>query len=344
MLDRFMEEYHNIHQSLIDPERFMIAMIAIVVVTLFGMIKGPLGGHAMPFYWHILEIIFARLGKRMDKAGRPKGDLIFRGFMFTVMVLMFSFVIGVGLEILSSLYPQYSLVELFSLCILLSSGAVMASQGQLYKALNNKKVTPGAFFSIARSTRTDLSRNDDFTITRVGMGMGLRAFDKALVSPIIWYLLAGIAGGFIYAALAFLQWYFGRDGKASGFGTAINTIEKLLGYIPNILSGFFIAFAGILTPTAGMSRAFLGVFKVKGQATYEEGGLPLTAAAYALNVSLGGPIQDLEGNSIKRNWVGPKGATAKLVAKHLHRAVYISFMAHLLFLAALSGALFYGQL
>ena len=116
-----------------------------------------------------------------------------------------------------------------------------------------------------------------------------------------------------------------------------------MGFVPNLLSGIFIALAGILTPTAGMSRAFVGFLTPKGQAKYEEGGFPMTAAAHALNVSLGGPTQDLDGSAIQRGWVGPSNATAQLQAKHLHRVVYISFMAHILFLAALSGAMLFAH-
>ena len=118
-------------------------------------------------------------------------------------------------------------------------------------------------------------------------------------------------------------------------------LEKLMGYIPNIFSGLLISLAGLLTPTAGMTRAFLSIFKSAGQAKYEEGGLPLTVAAYALNVNLGGATPDLDGTVVKRGWIGPKGATAQLEAKHLHRVSYILFMAHLLFLVSLTSAMIF---
>lgn len=333
----------NIHTQIIDPARFPLAMIAILIVTLFGMIKGPLGGVAQPFYWHLIEIFFGKFGNRMNKEDRPQGDLIFRGFVLVVIVLITSFGVGKGFEWLSHTYPQWSVIEIFALALVLTSGAVWASQGRLYRALNEKKAATGAYYSIARTTRTDLSKNDDYTITRIGMGMGLKAFDKGMVAPILWYLILGITGAYLYAGLAALQWIFGRDGHSGGFGKSINALEQLMGFMPNIFSGFLIAFAGILTPTAGMTRAFLGLMRVKGKASYGEGGLPMTAAAYALNVSLGGPTQSLDGGVIKRGWIGPKGATAQLNAKHLHRAVYISFMAHLLFLASIGGAMIFGH-
>ncbi len=92
-----------------------------------------------------------------------------------------------------------------------------------------------------------------------------------------------------------------------------------------------------------MSRALLGLMTSKGSASYAEGGLPVTAAAYALNVSLGGPTTDLDGYAINRSWAGPVNATAQLNAKHLHRVLYVCFMGHLLFFASLGAVLLFSS-
>ena len=78
--------------------------------------------------------------------------------------------------VLSAYYPVWSVIEVLALCLLLSSGSVFAALGRLYRALNDKKVTEGAYFTIARSTRTDLSQNDDFTITPRRHGSGAQIF------------------------------------------------------------------------------------------------------------------------------------------------------------------------
>jgi adenosylcobinamide-phosphate synthase len=333
----------QLHGYLMDPDRFPVAIAAFIIVTLIGIIRGPLGGNAYPFYWHIVDVLFGGIGGRMDKSSRPKGDLIFRGFVMSAIVLAISYLVGRFLGVMAFYYPDYSIVEILALCLLLSSGAVWASLGRLYRALNEKKVTEGAYYNIARSTRSNMGKSDDYTITRIGMGLGLKAYDKGIVAPVIWYLIAGLPGAYLYAGLAAMSWRFGRDGHSGGFGQAPLALERLMGYIPNILSGLFVALAGLLTPTAGMSRAFKGFFASKGKASYEEGGFPVTTAAYSLDVALGGPTTDLDGFTIKRNWVGPEKATAQLGAKHLHRVVYICFMAHLLFLLSLCMAMLFAE-
>ncbi len=332
----------ELQNLLFSDERLIIAIIAILTVTIIGVVKGAIAGNANPFLWMVINVTFGGMGDKMNKPSRPKGDLIFRGFILTVMVIAIAFFISKMIDALAFQFPIWSLIEIGALCLVLSSGAVFAAIGQLYKALSHKKkMTPGAYYTIARTSFTDLSKNDDYTITRVGMGMVLKSFDKAIVAPILWYLILGLSGAYIYAALAALSWRFGKEGYSSGFGQSIIALEKLMGYVPNVVSGLLIALAGLITPTAGMTRAFLGLARPKGQARYEEGGLPMTAAAYALNISLGGPTTDLNGDIIPRNWIGPKGATAQLESAHLHRVAYISFIAHLLWLMGLCCALIF---
>ncbi len=338
-----MDFIENLHDYLLDPARFPTAIAAFVIVTLVGMVRGGLGGMATPFYWHLIDLGFGRLGDRMDKAGRPVGDLIFRGFIICTLVLILSYIVARLLGVLAFYYSYWSLIEVFSLCLVLTSGAVWAGMGQLYRALHDKKVTTTAYFTIARSTHTDLSKSDDYTITRVGMGMGLRALDKGMIAPLLWFLIVGLPGAYLYAALAALSWRFGRDGAVNGLGSAPLAMEKLMGFIPNILAGVLVACAGLLTPTAGMTRALKGFFTSKGAARYEEGGYPVTIAAHSLNVTLGGPTTDLQGKLINRGWVGPTGASAKLDSKHLHRVTYICFMAHLLLLLGLLCAWVFSQ-
>ena len=146
----------NFQDQVMTPDRLLIAITAFLIVTIIGMVRGPLGGHATPFFWHLLDITFGKLGERMDKAVRPKGDLIFRGFLFTSFILLVAFAVGYGLQYLAVLYPTWSLIEILALGALLTSGAVLAGVGRLYRALNDKKVTQGAYFTIARSTRTNL--------------------------------------------------------------------------------------------------------------------------------------------------------------------------------------------
>lgn len=326
------------HITLIDPSRIPVAVLALVLVAVVGMVAGAARSKANPFFWNLTDGVFGSIGARLDRKERKAGDLVFRGFFLTVFGLVFAWLLGNAAAKLAQQNEFYGLTETLLLALALTGGAVWHALLKLYRALKKKQVGKGAYYTIARSTRVDLSNTDDFGITRAGMGYAARAFDKGAVAPVFWFLLCGLPGAYIYAVLAALAWRFGKDNFTKGFGKVPLALEQLMGFAPHILSGVLMAAAGLFTPTGGMMRAFTGLLKSEGRAPYAEGGLPLTAMAHSLNVSLGGPVLDLDGSAMKRAWVGPDGATAQLDAGHLRRALYIGVMAYLLFIASLCGA------
>lgn len=176
---------------------------------------------------------------------------------------------------LTRIMPVYNLTEVLALSLLLTSGTVWYGLLKLYFAMKEKKLTEGAFYTIARSSRTDLTAIDDYGITRTAMVFAARSFDKGLIAPSIWYLVAGLQGAFLYSALAALSWRFGRDGQGSGFGAFFNALEKLMGFVPMVLSGCLMAAAGLFTPTGGMTRAFLALPKSR-----RKGPRPMKRAAF----------------------------------------------------------------
>lgn len=313
-----------------------MAIAALILVSVIGMLAGALGGNANPLIWRVISAMFGALGSKLDKTERTPADLATRGTFITLIAIVTVFLMGLAIQIASIHYPNWLIVDIVALSICMSAGAVWYALVRLYKALHSKDLIKGAFFTIARSTRNNLAAADEYTITRVGIGMGAKSFDKGVVGPILWYLIGGLPAAFLYAGLAALAWRFGKEGFTKGFGNPALALEKLMGFIPNVFAGILLALAGILTPTAGMTRAVFSIVPYrKGRAPYPEGGAVVTAMAYALSVSLGGPTQDLDGSAIKRAWAGPSGATAQLEARHLYRALYILVMAHLLLLAAL---------
>ncbi len=325
-----------------DPDRVYAAMAALLLCVVVGVITGPMHGNANPFLWKLVSGVFGGTGSRLDRTQRAAGDLMFRGFALLVVVLVFFFIIGEAAAKLALQYPFGGATEVVFLSLAMTAGTVWFALLRLYFAQRDNKVSKGVFAAIAVSTRTDLTNTDHFGITRVGMSFAARAFDKGVVAPVFWYLLAGLPGAYIYVALVAFTWRFGKDGFSKGFGAVPLALEKLMGFIPGMLAGTLMALSGLFTPTGGMTRALAALGPGKGHAKYEQGGWPVTALAYALDVSLGGPTVDLDGSTLRGDWVGPANATAQLENGHLRRALYMSLIAHMLLLASLMGALFWG--
>lgn len=325
------------HATFLDPDRIPVAILAILFVTIIGMITGPFAGNANAFIWFVVDRIFGTFGDKLDKPTRPKPDLLFRGFLITMLVIAIMALLSRGFDLLIATKPFYGATQVILLSLCLSVGTVWYALLRLYFAMEKDQSPQGAFFGIARSTRSNLNASDDFGITRMGMNLAARSFDKNLVAPVLWYVMAGFLGALLYAGLAALAWRFGKDGTTKGFGDTALALEKLMGFFPAILSGILITLASLFTPTAKMHKGITAWFGHKNRASFAQGGFALSAMAWSLNVSLGGPAKDLKGDAIKTTWVGPETATAKNDHKHLRRAIYINVMAHILFIATLLG-------
>lgn len=336
--------FAQFHMQILDPERIPYAIIAVLLTILAGVVTGPLAGSANPFIWSLVDILFGGFGDRLDKTHRSRGDLVFRGFLMTVLVLFCALIIGYFFHGFVEKYTFYGLIEPLLLSFMLTAGSVWFVLLRLYFALEKNSVGQGAYYAISRSMRRNLNAGDDFGITRAGMGFAARSFDKGLVNPVFWYLLGGLPLALVYTAMAGLAWRFGKDGFTKGFGAVPLALERLLGFFPSLYAAALISAASIFTPTAGIARSVIAWAGLNNRAPYEQGGYPLSALAWALNISLGGASQDLGGSAIKGEWVGPEGATAQLDHKHLRRALYMSLIAHFLFLLSLGSAFIWAGL
>lgn len=323
--------------ELLDPQRLPIAAIALIIVVCAGFLTGPLGGDVNPLIWRVYNGILSPLGFKMDKSDRTRGDLILRGFFLTIIALIIAYLLGKVFSVVVERIPVWRVPEIVLLCLFITGGTVWQTLLKLQKVLKNGKVGEGTYFAIAHSSRANLTQVDDFTITRKGIALAVRIFDKGLVAPLFWYLVAGFPALTVYAALCVLCWRFGRLGETGGLAVIPLFFEKVMGIVPNLLSAFVLTLSAVITPTAMMSRALKGWNAHKNSASYSFGGLPLNIVAWALDISIGGPVTDLDGNKIKGGWVGPEKASAQLTSGHLKRAVYLVMVAATLYLAIILG-------
>ena len=327
------------HLQVMDVDRIPYLVAAIFLTMVIGVMTGALAGNANSFFWGLLDIVFGRAGDRLDRKNRSEGDLVFRGFLFCIFLVVISFMLGQGLLYIlkGSFYAEMGVV---ALC--LTSGSVWYMILKLYFALSKTGKAEGAYYGLSRSARLDLNTLDDYGITREGIAFSATAFDKGLVAPAVWYLIGGLPVMMIYSAVSFAAWRFGKNGFGSGFGKIALALEKLMGFVPSLFSGFLLTAATSVTPTAKITKALAAWWQGKDQASYEQGGVVLSAMAWPLEVSLGGPVQSLSGDALKKAWVGPENASAQVEHVHLKRAIIMNVVAHLVFVLALLFAYIYG--
>lgn len=341
----FSLDISTLHSMIFDIDRIPFAVVAILLTLVIGMITGPMHGNANPLLWGLIDWMIGKTGDKLDKKQRKAADLMFRGFIVMAVVILFAALLAEIAKYTIARYSYYGLVEGICVSVALSSGAVWFALLRYYYALTGKgEVKKGSYYAMARTSQIDLNSTDEYGMTRLGMALSVRSFDKALVAPVVWYLIGGITALYVYAALAGLAWRFGKNGFTKGFGSVPLAIEKLLGVVPSMFAAILITAASVFTPTAGIYKSIRSWFGAKGAAPYMQGGYPVTALAWGLNVSLGGPAKDLGGSALQNKWVGPEGATAKIESHHMKRALYTAAMAQLLFVASLLVAYVLGSM
>ncbi len=326
------------HTQMFNADRIPAILAAWLLTVLMGMISGPLAGYVHPLSWQFFDRLFGRFGEKLDKARRPQADLMFRGFMVSSLTLLLAFALGKAYEAYIPMGLHYNIWPVLCCSFLLTSGAVWFSLLRLYFAQEQDKVEPFIYRAIQKSTRISLANSDDYGVTRAAISLSAMTFDKGLVAPAIWYIIGGFPIAIIYTALAALSWRFGKSGFHSGFAAVPVALERLMGFVPALFAAMLLNIAAFITPTAKLGKSLTAWLGRKGRAPYEQGGFPLSALAYALNITLGGGVKDLSGTAIKGEWVGPKGATAKVDHGHLRRALYINVIAQILFVASMLSA------
>ncbi|MBI1300398.1 MAG: adenosylcobinamide-phosphate synthase [Alphaproteobacteria bacterium] len=331
-----LEFFHTFHNQLVNVDRIPTAVVAIFITMIVGFLTGPMFGNSNSFLTIALDKIFGRIGERIDRTSRPKKDLVFRGTIFTVFLLLVALYLSYVLE---TRYIPYQDLTLLMLGI--SSGAVWYVILKLYFTIENDSKADGGYFGLSRSTRINLNSTDEFGVTRYAIYYLGHSFDKNLVAPIFWYFIADIPGMLIYSFLSFLVWRFGKSGYSKGFANTALVLEKIMGYAPHLFASLLFCFASAITPTAKTLRAFSMWWSIKDKANYTEGGAVTSALAWSLNISLGGPAADISGSTLPKKWVGPEGATAQLTHKYLKRAIFLTIVAQIIFVLALLSVYFF---
>lgn len=317
-----------------EPDRLLIVVSAFGLSVLLGFFQS-----AVPPFWQAFNAVFGNLGRRLNRDGRPKGDLAFRGVLFTILS---AGLCGTGCVLLEealakTVYQDF--LEAFVLASLLATGGVWRMLWSLRTfRKTGGKTEDGIFLTLAQSVRCNFALSDMHAVTRASTGWGVRMADKGFVLPVFWYLVAGLPVALSFSALSAILWRFGRDGHLkNGFLALPFALERLAGAIPHILTAAFVTLSAVFTPGANPFRAF-GALLSRKIVPYRQGGLALSVMAAVLNVGLGGPLLDIDGYRRSNAWAGPEKASARQDPKLLGRVVYLLCLAHVFVILLVLGA------
>lgn len=334
-------DFSSLHAFIFSADRLLPGVMAACVALAVGFVPF-LRRYTLPFLWHILGGMLSGLADRLDRADRGVQILRRRGFAVTV----FWGVLGAGIGWILQSFLQHlgqiaGVAQIVFLAFLLVPGGAWAQMIGLCKGFQSGTLQTGVIYALSRMSGLALGTQDDATILRLSLMFFVRLLDKALMLPLLWFVIAGLPAACAVSLIAACAWQGGRDAKTS-FGEGVYTVEKLAGFVPTWITGFLVSMAAFIAPKASIARAMLARMLSGEKAPYEEGGAAVTNLAYTLGVALGGPIQDIKGVTRTLKWIGPTTGSAQLRPETAVLGVYLLAIVAALWGATLLGAAVWG--
>lgn len=319
-------------------DRAVYGAVAAVVSLVLSGVSTRMFSNANPPLWLFVSFCFGRLGDRLNKTHRTGGDLWFRGFIIFALALGVCLALAYAVETLRGQYALCGMVEAGILALGLASGGLWLLAFEL-AGVAGGQVRPQSriYLTLARTMHLNLALADEHTVARRMMEMLARRFDRGFIAPLFWYMALGLPGFLVMTFLSALDWRLGKGGFTKGFSAFFSGLERLMAFIPSLISAVFLVLASFIAPGAGVWRSLKAFCSVTSIPPMAQGGLPLKIMAHGFGVTLGGAGQDMSGSAIKAEWVDPGQASARIGSTRLRHAAYFTIIASLLAVTVLCG-------
>lgn len=297
----------------------LIAVIAGIVVS----VAAHYARRAVPIL-PLAEILFRPfavfLVDRLNRTGRSFYALMIRGMI--VFALLAFIILGFCFFVRAVTSPYHGDVVLL-LLLLAPVLSVFAALG-----LASDTHAPRSYRYVAEALNRNLVKVDEAGHRRNGFDILALSYTEWMVAPIVFYLLGGIGGAYLYATLSLFCRVTGAAQGNSNFLSICAWLWRLLRFAPYTLSVVIIGLSAIFVPKghplAGLKSLTSGV---------------LAVYAGAVGITLGGSYQDRHGQTVKQQWFGRRGTTARITRGDVMRGCYLHGIAVFIF-AVILFALF----
>lgn len=287
--------------------------------------------------WRVLPHPVAWIGRliagcerRLNRDGRSRGTLRFRGALTVLIAVGSAAAIGWAVVRISRELPHGWLLELFVVTVMLAQRNLFAHVWRVGKALRLNGLE-GSRAAVAHIVGRDVQALDEYGVARAAIESSAENFSDAVVAPVFWYLLLGLPGLLAYKAVNTLDSMIGyRTPRYEQFGKVAARLDDAANLIPARLSAVILTFAALATPTANAWHALVTVLRDAGKHRSPNAGWPEAAMAGALGLALAGP-RPYHGQLQPGPWIGD--GRARATPQDITRALYLYVIACLLVMA-----------
>ena len=261
----------------------------------------------MPLIECVLRPSLIKIIDKLNRPDRSDFALIIRGTItfFIIFAILCGVSYGVNFVMPMIGYRQWT--HVVSLALILSPIMIVKTA----YAVSVEKPIDGSYLRLSQSLNQDLIPADKHGLRRAGCKAMALSLIEWVVAPSLFYIVGGVIGAYLYVSLSLFIRISGQESPS--FISVFRYIYKATNGVSGVF-GLMLIFLSSLFSTGGRP---LRVFKsLKHPPIMTE-----AALAYAQNIALGGAFQNRLGETVKANWVGADGATAKLEHKDILRVI-----------------------
>ncbi len=289
------------------PEFDFRALILVMAIGLDWLIGDPkklyrFVAHPVVFMGELLaflETYYNKPGIAFDKQKR-------NGVIALVVFLAIWVLCGAALTILFDLIPFWGLLlETLVVAVLLSGRSLYNHVLDVCDALKFKTLEE-ARLAVGHIVGRDTAALDEYGVARAGIESGAENLSDGFIGPLLFYLIGGLPGLFLYKAANTADSMIGhKTQRYLGFGRAAARFDDLLNYIPSRVTGTLIAVMAHFL--CGRGRESWWVMRRDGaKHSSPNAGWPEAAMAGALGIALAGPRVYLD--MMKQDpWINARG-------------------------------------
>ncbi|WP_169570207.1 adenosylcobinamide-phosphate synthase CbiB [Sneathiella limimaris] len=241
------------------------------------------------------------------RLNRSKDHRIQFGAGLLTSILVVILVASVGI-VISALLDQ---VPFGGILLAILGSSLIACKG-LYQAVANVEAGLSTSLQEGRKAVSHIVGRDPDSLDEAGVARAsieslAENFLDGTVSPLFWFLIAGLPGLLVYKAVNTLDSMIGhRNDRFEYFGKFAARLDDVMNYIPARLTGLLIAGSSLFLRNADFRAAFQVLFKDARLHKSVNAGWQEAAMAGALGISLAGPRQ-YGGRLTEDHWMNSAG-------------------------------------
>lgn len=283
----------------------LYALVAVILLQILLIIVGRFLNKILPAF-PVLEMICRPaavfLNDKLNRQNRGYYTLIIRGIIVALLTAAIIFALGIGVEHLSVMAGIGAWMDPVLLVIILSPLTAI----RLAYQISFDKPSDGVYLQASHALNQNIIHADIYGHRRSAFRLLTLALGEWCIAPLFFYLIGGIPVAYMYVALSLFCRVTGNAPASRSFLSLMLPIWYVAALLPVMIGIIKIAVASVFAVGGNPVRTFKAL-------RYAYGGQGIEAAyAYSQNVVLGGAEQDRSGDGIKRPWIGPEHATAKL--------------------------------